>query len=796
MTLSGLIAKQYEIEGLLGSGAMGEVYRAVDRKMFDRPVAVKVLNEKLTADEQGRARFRREIKTCATLYHPNIVRLYDWGEHEGRDFFVMELVDGHDLRSLLRDGVDWDLEARLEIAYQIADALDFAHREGVVHRDIKPGNVMVSQSASGPRVMLVDFGIAHVEQSALTQAQGQPGTYSYMSPEQLRGDPLDSRSDLFSLGIVFGELFGGRHPFAAQSEALVSSRMLTEAPEPPSLNAPDLPPELDTLVLRLLAKDAADRPASARIVAEALREILRDTVAKLAGGEHRIARLKELEQTQVVDLVTWARQKESEGALDEALTAYGKALRLDPENEPVQREIENLEPRLGRQRELETAIVEVERHLASGNPTGARAALGAVRLLGANDSRLAALEPRVAELGVLSPEDRERKEFVSSQLETVDTTLEQGDVDRARSLLTQILRKYPDESHAALLLGHLVDIAAGSVPYAEYRAELRTARTALDRGDLETATTSCDRATALWKDGPELPAMKSGIKRAKDDSRRVRAERLAAEQEKEQGREREERALLDRYLDGVRDSLATARKLPSDSPEELRRAAEAFSRAVGALELVLGEWPDHPAAIELRQQALEKIATFEDRLGHTEGPDPEPVPRQGRRPWVVGAAAAGALAVVVVAVVMVLSTREPDPAPPNEDLTSVKLGQAALLLETTTDEVEVKLRTMRAIGDLTPADHPRRDEVFREKERLEDLREMYTNLDRLRQLRADVVANPDRANDATKTAELLIRMIEEYRSKLPETDPSGERVVNDAREIVDGLESESRPLSR
>ena len=219
MTLSGRVGEHYEIVRLLGSGAMGEVYRATDRKMFDRTVAIKFLSEGLTDSEEGRLRFRREVETSARLHHPNIVTIYDWGEHLGRDYFVMEFVDGHDLQGLLRAGVSWDLEMRLEVAFQIADALEFAHRAGVIHRDIKPGNVMVVLSDSGPRVKLVDFGIAHVDRSNLTLTRSHPGTYAYMSPEQLRGEKDLIRGATCSPGHRVRRAVLGHHPFEAASEA-------------------------------------------------------------------------------------------------------------------------------------------------------------------------------------------------------------------------------------------------------------------------------------------------------------------------------------------------------------------------------------------------------------------------------------------------------------------------------------------------------------------------------------------------------------------------------------------------
>jgi tRNA A-37 threonylcarbamoyl transferase component Bud32 len=266
---------QYEILGIIGRGAMGVVYRAQDTKMFRRLVAIKVISENLIGDAAAIRRFHVEQETVAGLQHPNIVTIYDRGEFEDRQYFVMEYLEGSDLAQLIRERDSTPLDQRIEIAIQIAEALDFAHRREVIHRDIKPSNVMVIRRGDLNQAKLLDFGIVHVSRKGMTTTVTQPGTLLYMSPEQLRSMAVTTQSDLFSLGLVLFELFVGIHPFDAQSEPLVTAKILYQPPLVARDRAPDIPADLDALLAALLQKDTEKRPASAAVVATELRRVLR-----------------------------------------------------------------------------------------------------------------------------------------------------------------------------------------------------------------------------------------------------------------------------------------------------------------------------------------------------------------------------------------------------------------------------------------------------------------------------------------------------------------------------------------
>jgi serine/threonine protein kinase len=803
VTLSGRIGEHYEIVRLLGSGAMGEVYRAVDRKMFDRTVAIKFLSERLTDSEEGRLRFRREVETSARLHHPNIVTIYDWGEHLGRDYFVMEFVDGRDLQGLLRAGVTWDLEMRLEVAFQVADALEFAHRAGVIHRDIKPGNVMVVLSDSGPRVKLVDFGIAHVDRSNLTLTQSHPGTYAYMSPEQLRGEKdLDSRSDLFSLGIVYGELFSGHHPFEAASEAMISSRVLRDEPDRPSRHRADLPPDLEALILRMLAKDAGERPGSAREVADALRELLRKAVARSAGADPSFTALDDLERQLVESLVSWAKVKESEGALGDALAAYEKATRLAPESEWIKRKVPELTRRTEEQRELNAELRELERHLASDRAPQARESMRKAMALAPDDPRLAAYEARIRALEAMTPEAKEREQFVTPRMKELDAALDAGNINESMSLLSEILRKYPDQTDAAVMLERLIEVAKGDIAYGDYRAAIRDAWTRLNAGDVDAATVACERATVLWPAGPEAQTLEAAIVSARDDARRRAREAEAEKRREEAERVRRQNEVLERYLDGARNLVSDARAIAPDSPAEASRAIEAFGNAVKALDLVLADKPDHAVAAQTRREVLAEIADLKKRLAEQEAPakrapakrapapqEPRVEPRPERAPRTRLVAAA---AIVLIAIGMgAFAIWKMRPRPLSQELELV-----LRLSEGSEKEVADKLQRIRAIDALLPASDARKENLARQEERLLNLDEMYRDIERLEVLlrgAAGSAGEPGGSAKLVSDAENVLNLLRGFRSAIEGDDPTaillekkGQSIVAEIKDRIGG----------
>jgi serine/threonine-protein kinase len=268
---------RYQVGKLLGRGGMAEVRLGTDLRL-GREVAIKRLRSDLATDDTFQARFRREAQSAAGLNHPNIVAVYDTGEEMAPDgshvqpYIVMEYVQGRTLREVLNDGRKLLPERALEIITGVLGALDYSHRAGIVHRDIKPGNVMLTPSG---QVKVMDFGIARAvteSTSNMTQTSAVVGTAQYLSPEQARGETVDSRSDIYSTGCLLYELLTDRPPFVGDSPFSVAYQHVREQAEPPSTHNADIPPALDAIVMKSLAKRVEDRYQSA---AEMLADVQR-----------------------------------------------------------------------------------------------------------------------------------------------------------------------------------------------------------------------------------------------------------------------------------------------------------------------------------------------------------------------------------------------------------------------------------------------------------------------------------------------------------------------------------------
>ncbi|HEX5366125.1 MAG TPA: Stk1 family PASTA domain-containing Ser/Thr kinase [Acidimicrobiales bacterium] len=265
---------RYELHRRLGRGGMAEVYLARDQ-LLDRPVAVKVLFPALATDPGFVERFRREAQSAANLQHPNIVSVFDWGEANGTYFIVMEYVEGMTLAEVLRDEGRLHPDRAAEITADIAAALGFAHRNRVVHRDVKPGNVLITRDGG---VKVADFGIARALSDSsdqnLTKTGSVMGTATYFSPEQARGAPVDPRSDIYSLGCVLYEMTTGHPPFAGDSAVAIAYKHVQENPMPPRRFDPALPETLEAITLKCLAKNPANRYPTAQDLRADLRRFL------------------------------------------------------------------------------------------------------------------------------------------------------------------------------------------------------------------------------------------------------------------------------------------------------------------------------------------------------------------------------------------------------------------------------------------------------------------------------------------------------------------------------------------
>lgn len=304
---------RYEIHRRIARGGMAEVFLARDQ-LLDRPVAVKVLFPEFATDPSFVARFRREAQSAANLNHPNIVAVYDWGKHDSTYYIVMEYVEGRSLADIIHSEGPLHPDRAADIATDIAAALGFAHRNGVIHRDVKPGNVLVT--AQG-QLKVADFGIARARwattEDPLTQAGTVMGTATYFSPEQAQGLPLDPRSDLYSLGVVMYEMVTKRPPFPGENPVAIAYRHVQDRPEPARSINPDVPPDFDAIIEKLLAKQPIERYASA--------EDLRADLRRFRQGESVLA------ATQAVPAATVAG---AAAAATQAVPATGSATKAVP----------------------------------------------------------------------------------------------------------------------------------------------------------------------------------------------------------------------------------------------------------------------------------------------------------------------------------------------------------------------------------------------------------------------------------------------------------------------------------
>lgn len=285
------ILGRYKILRVIGRGAMGVVYEAVDPDI-DRVVAIKTINLMLSPEEmvQYEARFKQEIKAAGRLNHPNIVTIYDVGKTDNMAYMAMEFINGCELKDLLRAGTPLPIDAALNIIAQAAEGLAFAHSRDIIHRDVKPANIMLLENEEGMVAKITDFGIARMPASAVKTMTGMVmGSPRYMSPEQVTGKNLSARSDIFSLGVVLYETLTGLAPFEADSISSIMYQTVHAAEDKPSNVNPNLDPDLDALVAKALAKSPDDRFDTMKAFARKLREIIR---ARAGASEFSLAQLR------------------------------------------------------------------------------------------------------------------------------------------------------------------------------------------------------------------------------------------------------------------------------------------------------------------------------------------------------------------------------------------------------------------------------------------------------------------------------------------------------------------------
>jgi len=368
---------KYEVLGKIGEGAMGVVYKALD-PLMERVVAVKTMSADLDSEPDLKTRFLREAKSAGQLSHKNIITIYDLFEEGGRVYIAMEFLDGEELKAKIARRERLPLEYKLRFMTEICEGLGHAHQREIIHRDIKPGNVHITR---GGHVKILDFGLARIAASDITRTGSVMGTPNYMSPEQVRGDHIDARSDIFSVGALFYEMLTYQKPFAGSSYHQTFFKIIEQDPEPLDKVDPKIPKELSDIVMRALSKAPDKRYQSAEDLLRELKRFGKTLEGRRKEVQEETRKAVESLDRFVVENKELLRQHTELADVDESVAARAHLGEVDEETDPTMR----LDLTLGYLEMLEDAQdhllpverrhgAHVERHLAQG-PDGVVAAI-------------------------------------------------------------------------------------------------------------------------------------------------------------------------------------------------------------------------------------------------------------------------------------------------------------------------------------------------------------------------------------------------------------------------------------
>jgi serine/threonine-protein kinase len=532
---------------------MGLVYRALDRNL-DRQVAIKTLTEGFVQDPEMLQRFYREAKKTGVLKHPNIVTVYDLGEQDGVPYIVMEYVAGDPLDKLIESSSSMPLITKLKIMEQVCSALGYAHRNDVIHRDVKPANIIVQPDGTAK---LLDFGIAHHERQerdlSLTRTGNVIGTVQYMAPERLKGGKFDGRSDLFSAGVVLYQLLSGRMPFPVEDGAFIR-RLLEE--DPPSLSnyLAEYPAALDGIIARSLAKEPRDRYRCAE-----------DVAAELAGVA------EELKKRQAGELFRQAENRVAAGEYAEARDVLYELVKLDTKHTGARKLMAQVEQYLaaqGRAEQVRQLRARAERAVEEKDYPQALACVEEAQ----------GLDPSNAELAAMTGELRRKKrtrEQVDSYLKLADVAREAGSLEEAQAILQKALQLDKEDSRLRAAWSTL----ALRIEEASRRAKVRKL---MESAKAESASLRFERAIELLREAERI-----------DPSN---AELISLLSAAKAGQEQQQRR---RELERIQNQVSLA-----VTPEELVRARDLVNKSIECL-------PGEPQLLRLKAQLDRQVREIE-----------------------------------------------------------------------------------------------------------------------------------------------------------------------------------------
>ena len=547
---------KYEIVDVLGRGGMGVVYRGID-KQIGREVAIKTLTQGFMGDDNMLARFYEEGRRTGRLNHPNIVTVYDLGDDNGTPYIVMECVEGEPLDKLIRSDSEFPLADRLRILKEVCEALGYAHRNNVIHRDVKPANIFVQPDGSAK---LLDFGIARLEKRdqdmSLTRTGHLIGTVPYMAPERLRNEDVDGRSDIFAAGVVLFQMVTGQMPFTG-ADSVLMQKILTEPPAPLNSIRPDLPAALQAIVDRALAKAPDDRYPAAE-------EMAADLAAVIA----------ELRQGQVLELLPEARRLVEAEEFTSARRVLHQLLQIDSKHTEAKALLAEIHRHLSaRQREEKIQQIRQQAEDALNNNRFDQSLT--VLESGLN---LDASNPELVKLRERARREKEKQNRIDEFLHQIDSARRKGDFKSAMAVAQKALKA--DKSNPRIIA--LRNVLTMEVEQAQRRAQ---AKSLLDSARAEIGSRRYNEAIELLKQieqvdptNPELPLLlgdaNSGL---------------------EQGRRRE-------VVIRLEEEVAQAAGF-----EQLQQAAQSIQEAITSL-------PSESALFRLNSVVERQIKEYENHL--------------------------------------------------------------------------------------------------------------------------------------------------------------------------------------
>jgi hypothetical protein len=470
---------KYEILGQLGKGGMGVVYKARD-PLLERPVALKIMSAELAGDATFKKRFYREARAAAALRHPNIVTIFELGEDQGVPFIAMEYLEGQNLDGIIRANLEIILPRKLAIIRQVCLALQFAHRHGIVHRDVKPANILLMPDGV---VKVVDFGIARFGSVTTTQTEHVMGTLNYMSPEQLAGELVDARSDIFSLGTVIYEFLCYRHPFAAPSVPALITKIVTAEPPPLQQHCPDCPAEMSAVVLKCLAKLREKRYPSMDVVLQDFDPIVVHTTQETADRFFQDAQRLANEQQ-------WLQ----------ARLYLEQVVALDSSRTPARTLLEHVRAQIEREalrQQLETRVESVREMLRAKHYLEAVTECEAI--LGLDRSH-----PQARELLIQARRVLERMRLIEHHWEEAQKLVQEGFFTPAQNEVTKLLELDPTNVEAQVLAQQIQSRSQEREKKRRLVEGLAQAKDLIERGEFLTAENRLEELRKAYPGEPEV----------------------------------------------------------------------------------------------------------------------------------------------------------------------------------------------------------------------------------------------------------------------------------------------------